>query len=73
MSKKLLPMFSSRIFEVLGLTFRSLIYFEFILVWVKKGGLLLFFFFAMYLSNFPIDNNSHGDRSPGEVLWQCAA
>ena len=33
MSKILLPMFSSRIFMVLGLTFKSLIHFEFILVY----------------------------------------
>ena len=37
MSKKLLPVFSSRTFMVLGLTFRSLIHFEFIFVYgVRK-------------------------------------
>jgi len=37
MSESVLPMFSSRSFIVSGLTFRSLIYFEFILVYgVRK-------------------------------------
>ena len=37
MSENVLPMFSSRTFIVLGLTFRSLIHFEFIFVYgVKK-------------------------------------
>ena len=37
MSKSILPMFSSRSFIVFGLTFRSLIYFEFIFVYgVRK-------------------------------------
>ena len=51
MSKILLPMFSSIIFMVLGLTFKSWIYFEFILMCGVRGGLVSWF--CMYLSNFP--------------------
>ena len=36
MSESVLPMFSSRSFIVSGLTFRSLIHFEFIFVYVRK-------------------------------------
>ena len=36
MSESVLPMFSSRSFIVSGLTFRSLIHFEFIFVYVVK-------------------------------------
>ena len=37
MSESVLPMFSSRSFIVSGLTFRSLIYFEFIFVYVVRN------------------------------------
>ena len=41
MSESVLPMFSSRSFIVSGLTFRSLIHFEFIFVYgVRKCSLL---------------------------------
>ena len=42
MSESVLPMFSSRSFRVSGLTFRSLIHFEFIFV-------IFFFFFLLAL------------------------
>ena len=50
MSKSVLPVFSSRIFMVLGLTFRSLIHFEsfFSMIWEN----VLISFFYMYLSSF---------------------
>ena len=38
MSESVLPMFSSRSFIVSGLTFRSLIHFEFIFVYGVSGG-----------------------------------
>ena len=38
MSESVLPMFSSRSFIVSGLTFRSLIHFEFILVYGREDG-----------------------------------
>ena len=44
MSKSVLPMFSSRSFIVSGLTFRSLIHFEFIFVYdVRECSDLIFF------------------------------
>ena len=54
MSEILLPMFPSRIFMSLGLTFYefgSLIHFEFILMCCVRRGLVSFF--CTYLSNFP--------------------
>jgi len=42
MSESVLPMFSSRSFIVSGLTFRSLIHFEFIFVYVLAFALLHF-------------------------------
>ena len=48
----LLPMFSSRSFIVLSLTFKSLIHFQFIFfLWCKK--VVQFHFFCTYLSTFP--------------------
>ena len=44
MSYILLPMFSSKSFIVFGLTFRSLIFFEFIFCMVLKNVLILFFY-----------------------------
>ena len=41
MSESVLPMFSSRSFIVSGLTFRSLIHFEFIFVWGVRIRLVL--------------------------------
>ena len=46
-------MFSSRIFMVLNLTFKSLIFWVYSCVWCNKDGLVSFFY--MYLSNFPIN------------------
>ena len=51
MSKNALPMFSSKSFIVYDLTFRSLIDFEFIFVYVL--GSVLISSFYMYLSTFP--------------------
>ena len=51
MSSNVLPMFSSKSFIVSGLTFRSLIHFEFIFVLVL--GSVLISFFYMHLSSFP--------------------
>ena len=48
MSESVLPMFSSRSFIVSGLTFRSLIHFEFIFVY----GVLVSFFYK-WLTSFP--------------------
>ena len=50
MSESVLPMFSSRSFVVSGLTFRSLIYFEFIFVY---GVSVLVSFFYTWLTSFP--------------------
>ena len=50
MSKSVLPMISSKSFIVSGLTFRSLIHFEFIFVY---GVSVLISFLYMYLSSFP--------------------
>ena len=50
MSKNALPMFSSKSFIVYGLTFRSVIHFEFIFVYVL--GSVLISSFYMYLSTF---------------------
>ena len=51
MSKIILLMFSSKIFKISSLTFKSLIHFKFILVYgVKRQSS---FFFCMYLFNFP--------------------
>ena len=50
MSSSVLPIFSSKSFTVSGLTFRSLIHFEFI--FVVLGSVLISFFY-IYLSNFP--------------------
>ena len=51
MSKTVLPIFSSRSYIVSGLTFRSLIHFEFILYMVWENVLISFFY--MYLSSIP--------------------
>ena len=51
MSKSFLPTFSSRHFMVSGLTFRSLIHFEFIFVYGGRECSNLIF--LMQLSNFP--------------------
>ena len=51
MSESVLPMFSSRSFIVSGLTFRSLIHFEFIFVHVLESVLVSFFY--KWLTNFP--------------------
>ena len=51
MSEILLPMFSSRIFVVSGLTFKSLIYFEFILVWgVTRWPSFIFLHVSVWFS-----------------------
>ena len=55
MSKGVLPMFSSKSFIVSGLTFRSLIHFEFIFVYGVRecsNFVLLFFFNLFYLFIF---------------------
>ena len=44
MSESVLPMFSSRSFIVSGLTFRSLIHFEFIFVYGVRSVLVSFFY-----------------------------
>ena len=44
MSSSVLPMFSSKSFIVSGLTFRSLIHFEFIFVYGVRGILISFFY-----------------------------
>ena len=49
--ESVLPMFSSRSFIVSGLTFRSLIHFEFIFVHVLESVLVSFFY--KWLTNFP--------------------
>ena len=51
MSESVLPMFSSRSFIVSGLTFRSLIHFEFIFVYGVKSVLVSFFY--KWLTSFP--------------------
>ena len=51
MSESVLPMFSSRSFIVSGLTFRSLIPFEFILCMVLESVLVSFFY--KLLTSFP--------------------
>ena len=51
MSESVLPMFSSRSFIVSGLTFRSLIHFEFIFVYSVES--VLFSFFYKWLTSFP--------------------
>ena len=51
MSESVLPMFSSRSFIVSGLTFRSLIHFEFIFVMVLESVLVSFFY--KWLTSFP--------------------
>ena len=51
MSESVLPMFSSKSFIVSGLTFRSLIHFEFIFVMVL--GSVLVSFFYRWLTSFP--------------------
>ena len=49
MLKSVLPVFSSKSFTVSGLTFRSLIHFEFILVYgVRKCSSFILFFFFFY-------------------------
>ena len=52
MSKSVLPMFSSRSFIVSGLTFRSLIHFEFIFVCMVLEIVLVSFFYK-WLTSFP--------------------
>ena len=49
--QSVLPMFSSKSFIVSGLTFRSLIHFEFIFVYVL--GSVLVSFFYKWLTSFP--------------------
>ena len=51
MSESVLPMFSSRSFIVSGLTFRSLIHFEFTFVYVLESVLVSFFY--RLLTSFP--------------------
>ena len=51
MLESVLPMFSSRSFIVSGLTFRSLIHFEFIFVMVLESVLVSFFY--TWLTSFP--------------------
>ena len=51
MSKSVLPMFSSKSFIVSGLTFRSLIHFEFIFVYGVRECSISFFY--TWLSSFP--------------------
>ena len=51
MSKSVLPMFSSSSFIVAGLTFRSLIHFDFILCMVLESVLVSFFY--KWLTSFP--------------------
>ena len=51
MSERVLPMFSSKSFIVSGLTFRSLIHFEFIFACGVRSVLVLFY--HMYLYIFP--------------------
>ena len=51
MSESVLPMFSSRSFIVSGLTFRSLIHFEFIFCVVLESVLVSFFY--KWLTSFP--------------------
>ena len=54
MSKGVLPMFSSKCFIVSGLTFRSLMHFEFIFVYsVKECSNYIFFFFTQSCLVFP--------------------
>ena len=50
MSERVLPMFSSRSFIVSGLTFRSLIHFEFIFVYGIRKCSSLVFCFLIYLT-----------------------
>ena len=50
MSESVLPMFYARSFTVFGLTFRSLIHFEFIFVYgVRKFSFFLNILFIKYL------------------------
>ena len=51
MSESVLPMFSSRSFIVSGLTFISLIHFEFIFVYGVESVLVSFFY--KWLTSFP--------------------
>ena len=51
MSETVLPMFSSRSFIVSGLTFRSLIHFEFVFVYGVERVLVSFFY--EWLTSFP--------------------
>ena len=52
MSESVLPMFSSRSFIVSGLTFRSLIHFEFFCVCMVLESVLVSFFYK-WLTSFP--------------------
>ena len=57
MSSGVLPMFSSKSFIVSGLTFRSLVHFEFVFVYGDRKSsnfFLYFFFFNMKLSRLPL-------------------
>ena len=49
MSESVLPMFSSRSFIVSGLTFRSLIHFEFIFFCMVLEGDLVSFFQSLFI------------------------
>jgi len=61
MWKSVLPMFSSKSFIVAGLTFRSLIHFDFILCMVLGSVLLLFSHFKLCLTFCdPIDYSMPG-------------
>ena len=66
MSKSVLPMFSSKSFIVSGLTFRSLIHFEFILCMVL--GSVLISFFYIWLSRFPSTTIEETVFSPLYIL-----
>ena len=57
MSKILLLMFSSRIFMVSGLTFKSLIYFEFILVYgIRRWSSFIFLYVSVQFSQYHLLN-----------------
>ena len=56
MSKILLPMFSSRIFMVWGLTFKTLIHFEFILVCGGRRSSFIFLHVSVQFSQYHLLN-----------------
>ena len=66
MSESVLPMFSSRSFIVSGLTFRSLIHFEFIFVYgVRKCSAAAKSLQSCPTLCDPIDGNPPGSPVPG--------